>query len=191
MQGEGSAAEVRRLMAAFRQGKTEAASELVELFYPQLRRIAESRMRRSNAVSWQPTLLVNELYLELVKVKALRPPDEDKDERSSFLSLANTMMKRLLIHRGRRLSQRVEKVEFDEEDTPIPGFETVAEIESALSRLGSIRPRLRTIVELRIFEGLTGEEIAERLECSPSTVARDWDFANYGLQREFSVVIRD
>ena len=36
----------------------------------------------------------------------------------------------------------------------------------------------------RVFEGLTGEEIAARLQCAPATIARDWSFAKRWLQRE-------
>ena len=40
-----SSDNVRRLMTAFRQGDKAAAGQLVELFYPELRRIAQARMR--------------------------------------------------------------------------------------------------------------------------------------------------
>jgi hypothetical protein len=63
---------IARLMSDFRKGDKAAANQLVEVLYPELRRLAASRMRGERAEhSWQPTLLVNELYLALVKVKAL------------------------------------------------------------------------------------------------------------------------
>jgi len=188
-EGRVSAQTVSRLMAAYRQGDRQAADELVEMFYPQLRRLAASRMRREpEGHSWQPTLLVNELYLELIKIKALNPPPADGggDEKSAFFGLAGLLMKRLLIHHARPLSRRVDKLELADNIAASPGFEAVAEMETALSRLGAIRPRLRTVVELRVFEGLTGEEIADKLECAPSTVARDWSFAKHWLQRQFA-----
>lgn len=104
---------VARLMASFRQGDHEAASRLVELFYPELRRIAVARMRAERLDhTLQPTALVHQLYLELVKVKALRPADsEGADEKAAFLGLAAYLMKQLLIHHARPLSKRVEKVD--------------------------------------------------------------------------------
>jgi DNA-directed RNA polymerase specialized sigma24 family protein len=33
------------------------------------------------------------------------------------------------------------------------------------------------VVELRVFEGLTGNEIAARLGCTERTILRDWAFA--------------
>jgi DNA-directed RNA polymerase specialized sigma24 family protein len=40
------------------------------------------------------------------------------------------------------------------------------------------------LVEVRFFGGLTVEEAAEVLECSPRTVKRDWAFARAWLLRE-------
>ena len=66
---------VARLMTSFRNGDHEAAGRLVELFYPELRRIAAARMRAERPDhTLQPTALVHQLYLELVKVKALHRP---------------------------------------------------------------------------------------------------------------------
>lgn len=178
-------------MGAFRSGDKQAASDLVEMFYPQLRRLANSRMQQERANhSWQPTVLVNELYLELLKVKALKPPDEDADEKTAFFRLAAHLMRRLLIHHSRPLAAKATKVAIAEDDITDDGLESVTAIEQALERLDGIRPRLRAIVELRVFEGLTGDEIAERLECATATVAREWNFAKHWLQQEFPQAAR-
>src|SRR5689334_23385757 len=92
---------VSRLMARFRQGDQEAAGLLVELFYPELRRIAAARMRAERPDhTLQPTAVVHQLYLELIKVKALRPAtsDGEPNEKAAFLGLAAYLMKQLLIH---------------------------------------------------------------------------------------------
>ena len=57
-------------------------------------------------------------------------------------------------------------------------------MEGVLARLEAIDPRLRTLVELKVFEGLTGAEAAERLGCGPATVTRHWNFARQWLQDE-------
>ena len=175
-------------MAAFRQGNKQAADGLVEIFYPQLRRLAMLHMKEEKqGHSWQPTLLVNELYLELIKVKALKPPIEGQDEKSAFFSLAAHMMKHLLIHHSRPLSQKAVKIELSESALTGCGIEEVAEIEKMLGRLEAVRPRLRAIVEMKVFEGLTGEEIAARLNCATTTVAREWCFAKHFLQDEMAL----
>jgi DNA-directed RNA polymerase specialized sigma24 family protein len=45
-------------------------------------------------------------------------------------------------------------------------------MEEILSRLESIKPVIRTVVELKVFEGRTAEEIAQQLGCAAVTVHR-------------------
>ena len=175
-------------MRRFRTGDKQAAGELVSLFYPELRRLAAARMKRENANhTWQPTGLVNELYLELLKVKALRASDSDGEaERRAFLGLAAHLMRRLLIHHARPLSKRSEKSELEDlPDARMSGTEALTQVEHALDRLGAINPNLRTVVELRVFEGLTGKECAERMGVGTATVGRYWEFARQWLEDEF------
>ncbi len=174
---------VARLMARFRNGDHEAAGRLVELFYPELRRIAAARMRTERPDhTLQPTAVVHQLYLELVKVKALRPASSGGgDEKAAFLGLAAYLMKRLLIHHARPLSRRAEKAELP--DLPGPHSEdSLLEIDDVLNRLAAINPALRRVVELRVFEGLTREEIARKMGCGTATVARHWSFARNWLE---------
>jgi RNA polymerase sigma factor (sigma-70 family) len=58
----------------------------------------------------------------------------------------------------------------------------VIEIDDALNRLAAINPALRRVVELRVFEGLTREEIARKMGCGTATVARHWNFARNWLE---------
>ena len=176
---------VARLMANFRNGDHEAAGRLVELFYPELRRIAAVRMRSERpGHTLQPTAVVNQLYVELVKVKALRPASSDEaDEKTAFLALAAFLMKRLLIHHARPLSKRAGKVELPDLSGPhSPAEHSLIEIDDILNRLTAINPALRRVVELRVFEGLTREEIARDMGCGTATVARHWSFARNWLE---------
>ena len=85
---------VTQLMRGFRNGDRHAAGDLVEMFYPQLRRIASLRMgKETPGHTWQTTALVNELYLELVRIRALRSGDpDDEAEREAFLKLSSHPM---------------------------------------------------------------------------------------------------
>ena len=177
---------VNCLMAELRGGSPEAAGKLVEAFYPELRRLASTRMlgERSNH-TWQPTVLVNELYLELTRIKALPSGSTpESDEKDQFLALAAFLMRRLLVHHARPLPKRVTKIEIGEAaGLGVSGQQSLREIEDVLSRLGAIDPKLRAVVEMKAFEGLSREEIAQRLGCSVRTVARHWEFAQHWLQQ--------
>lgn len=174
---------VSPLMRAFRAGDSDAGARLMEMFYPELKRLAARHLvREHNANSWQPTLLVNELYLEISKIKGLGSPERQyDDDKAAFFGLAGLLMRRLLIHHARPLEKRAVKVPVWDEIRANP--ETgLAEVESVLRRLESMDPVLRTVVELKVFEGMTAEEIALRLGCSLISVNRNWHFARKWLQ---------
>ncbi len=177
---------VGRLLGEFCQGSRAAAGELVEALYPELRRLAASKMKHERPDhSWQPTALVNELYLQLIQAKGLNAGNTgEANQKQAFYGLAGHMMKRLLIHHARPLSRRVEKVPIEEAPNSSAGVGPLQEVEDALDRLAAIHTQLKSIVEMKVFEGLTVEEIAQRLNCSPRTVARDWNFAKHWLAKD-------
>ena len=63
--------------------------QLIEAFYPELKRLAASKMRwQTPDHTLQPTALVNELYLELLKVNALRSvKSQNPRDKSAFFAL--------------------------------------------------------------------------------------------------------
>ncbi len=178
-----------QLMRDLRHGSDAAKKELVKFLYPELRRVAAAKMKRERANhTLQPTAIVNELYLELLKMSGL-PAREyvDQQERAAFMRLAGKMMDRLLIHHARRLSSRVERVEWDDADESSDfGGEALQRVEDALIKLEAIEPLLRAVVEMKVFEGLTGEEIAHELGCSPRTVVASWTYARQWLQANWA-----
>jgi len=122
-----------------------------------------------------------------VRIKAL--PDSDSGaavQKAEFLALAARIMWRLLISHARPLAFRAGKEELPElPDDRQPGAECLVEIEDALNRLAAMDPRLRSVVELRVFEGLTRDEIAVRMDCGSATVTRLWSFARAWLEQQF------
>jgi RNA polymerase sigma factor (TIGR02999 family) len=178
--------------ADFRRIDQNPADELVEQFHFELRRLAAARMSGERADhTWQTTALVNELYLELVKVRGLISVDlVNEQDKAAFLGFAGHIMKRLLIHHARPLYRRAQKVPFEEApERIVEGTEALQEVEDALSRLAAIDVRFRMVVEMRVFEGLTGDEIASRLDCSLRTVASYWNFARRWLEKEWAVSV--
>ncbi len=171
-------------MAAFRHGDSEACSRLIELFHPELKRLAQGHLRKErDGHSWQATLLVNELYLQLIRIKALHADGTKRpDDKAAFFALAGQIMKRLLIHHARPLSSQAQKVPLFEE-ARVEADRSLVEVEDVLSRLAGVKPEIRRVVEMKVFEGLTAEEIAAELRCAPVTVNRYWQFARRWLQK--------
>lgn len=60
------------------------------------------------------------------------------------------------------------------------------DLDRALDQLAVAEPRLSRLVELRFFGGLTIEEVARLLDCSPRTAKRDWAFARAWLLQKLT-----
>lgn len=167
-------------------GQTLSGPEqLIEAFYPELKRLAANKMRRQMpGHTLQPTALVNELFLELLKVNALRSvKSQDPRAKAAFFALAGQVMHWLLVRHTRRLSSRVEMRELPEcLADPSAGIQRLMELDRLLGQLAAVDPQLRTVVELRVFEGLSIEESSERLGCSVSTITRKWRYAKLWLR---------
>jgi len=135
----------------------------------------------------QPTDLVNEAYLRLVKQQ-----QAGWRHRAQFLAVAATVMRRILVdHARRRRYQKrgAEPMRISLADLPLVSparpDELVA-LDDALQRLAQQDGRKSAVVELRYFGGLTTDEIAEHLGVSAITVKRDWALAKAWLHREMT-----
>lgn len=184
------AAELGRLIDGIQQGRKTNTDQLFELMYPELRRLAVAKMRRERSDhSWHPTVLVNELYLELLKNRAFDTAEADDERRKAFLGLAGFLMKRLLILHSRPLRQRTphdgDEVLVNLATQPIDPESTVY-VESLLDRMEAVDPRLRTVVEMRVFHGNSQDDIASRLGCSARSVGTLWSFARQWLAKELA-----
>jgi RNA polymerase sigma-70 factor (ECF subfamily) len=183
-----SPGKVTRLLAEMRTGKEDAESRLIEVVYPELRRIAMRYMRAERpGHSLQATALVNEVYLRMVRQK-----DRDFKNRSHFFAVAATQMRLILVDHARqkraqkRDGQRVRVEMTDVLAVSEDKLDQVLEIDAALRRLNEWDPRQCKIVELRFFAGLTEEEVAEVIGVAPRTVKRDWKVAKAWLHGELS-----
>lgn len=170
-----------------RQPNPEIA-ELLPVVYEELRRLASSYLRRErDAQSMQPTALVHEVYLRLLKDKPML-----FQNRAHFCAIAATAMRRILVERARarhalKRGGVAAKVTLDEglaEDKSGPQHVDVEALDQALERLEDMDPQRARIVELRYFGGLSVEETAAELDMSPATVKRHWAVARAWLARE-------
>ncbi|MCG8455174.1 MAG: ECF-type sigma factor [Holophagales bacterium] len=187
--------DITGTIRAWREGRTGAVQALTRQTLGELRRIAGMSMRDERpGHTLEPSALVNELFLRLASTR--RPPAIAS--RSQFFAFATRAMRRILVDhaRGRARKKR------GGADRPIVLSETELEggpgilpvvrpqrtdalgLRRALEKLGRLSPRLRTIVELRYFGGLTAEQVSRQLEVSLATVHRDWRCARTWLFRE-------
>jgi len=193
---EGHAAPaVTQLLARARSGDRLATDELFPIVYEELRRIAGRLLRDdSRTPTLQPTALVNEAYLRLVGPIDPQAPEDRAtwENRAHFFGAAALAIRRILTDHARdrdrlkrgggrdRVPLHEGLVIAPESDVDILG------LDEALDRLAALDAQKAQIVSLRFFAGLTVDQTALALGISPSTVARDWQFARVWLSRELA-----
>lgn len=179
------AADVTRLLHAWRAGEEGALDRLMPLVYDELRRVAHARMRAQQpGHSLQTTALVHEAYLRLVDAR-----EHDWQNRTHFFALCAQAMRQILVDiaRAKGAAKRgggAPRVPFEDwlAASPPPDVDVLA-LDEALTQLAAEDPRQGQVVELRYFGGLSVEETADVLQVSPQTVMRDWNLAKLWLAR--------
>ncbi len=179
---------VTRLLIDWSRGDREALEKLLPIVYAELRRIARRQLgRERNDHTLQPTALINELYLRLVRQRSA-----SWDNRAQFFAVAAQLMRRILVDHARAQaatkrggsSPRVSLSEAGDVGVE-PAFEVLA-VDRALTRLATLDADQARIVELRYFSGLTVEETEHVLGTSPRTVKREWRLATAWLYEQLS-----
>ena len=180
--------EITGLLLQWKQGDKDALDRLIQLVYPELRRLARQYMRREGPEhTLQTSALINEAYLRLVGQQ-----QTEWNNRSHFYAVASQVMRHILVDHARRYQftkhgAGAEHVPLDEAGVVSQkrASEFVA-LDDALTRLAVIDARKSQIVEMKFFSGLTVNEIAEVLELSPITIKREWRLARAWLHLEIS-----
>ena len=166
-------------------GDAKASSQLFEIVYADLKRMARGRLYRHGRVDeLDTTALVHESYLRLVERGQLLPSD-----RAAFFSYVGHVMRSVVIdHVRERLAQKrggdqvfvtlttgVEGESFDDE--------RLLAMNAALDALERMAPEFHQLVEMRYFAGLTVREVAEIRGVSVRTVDREWEKARAFLHQ--------
>lgn len=180
--------DITGMLAAWNGGDTDALDRLVDLVYPELRRIARQYLARRRAgESLESAALANEAYLKLVRAGGIRC-----ENRAHFLALCSQIIRRILVDHARRrgFAKRggdALRVPLDEVllVAQARGIEVLA-LDEALDALARIDGRKSRVVELRYFGGLSIEEAAEVLKVSVDTAKRDWRMARAWLVAELT-----
>ena len=155
-------------------------AELYQSAKRQLRRMASSGTIDTVA-------LVNEAYLRAKKGRVRW------DSQDHFLASMTTIMRNVLIDYARERGAerrggawlRVTTGAIEGVGCPSSAADLIA-IDEAMTSLGQMSQRLEKLVELKVFGGLTVEEMAAALDISKSTVSRDLRTASAYLRSTIS-----
>jgi RNA polymerase sigma factor (TIGR02999 family) len=180
--------DVTHILSAIEQGDPSAASQLWQLVYDELRRLAGAQMAREQpGHSLDATALVHEAYLRLTGDQ-----DQTFANRRHFFAAAAEAMRRILVETARRKGrvkhgggQRREPADLDALDAGAPAEELLS-LHEALEQFAAHDPLKARLVELRFFGGLTLAQAAECLNISLSTADRSWRYARAWLYNAMS-----
>ncbi len=151
---------------------TEEKHALDELFarvYGKVRQLASRVRWNGEHPTLNPTALVHEAYLKLVKSQ----PSVSLQSYEDVIGIFATAMRQILIDAARR--KKAQK------RAPVPAFGgTALPVEDALTLAGLMEslyledPRQARIVDCRFYLGMTVEETATALGLSTASVEREW-----------------
>lgn len=175
--------DVTVILDAIASGEGHASEDLLPLVYDELRRQAAVHMaREADGQTLQPTALVHEAWLRLV-----REGDRTWQNRTHFFRAAALAMRRILVDRARhKLSLKggrgVAKVSMDGLDFAcVTEEDQVLLVDQCLERLEAEDPESARVITLKFFCGLTNREVAGILESSERSVERHWAYAKTRL----------
>lgn len=182
-------ARITALLQQANEGDQDSMDRAIEIIYSDLRRMAAFHIKkhcgsRSAALTLQPTALVNETYIKLLRQKV------GYANRKHFLAIATRLMLRVLIdHQRSRAAGKRGGDQVRVTLTGLPGDRpddaaAASDLLDALESLESLDRRKADVIRLRAVWGMEMSEIAESLDVSIATVERDWRFAKNWLAEE-------
>lgn len=178
--------QVTQLLKDWKAGRDDAAIELWPLLHQELHQLARHYMNGQPAHhTLQATALINEAFIKLVDVEFRG------ESRKEFMSLAAQAMRSVLVDhaRGRSRAKRggdAVQVTLGDIVSAEASAEEILRVDEVLSKLADVDERMARIVELKVFGGLTYDEIAGVLEVSSATVRADMRFGVAWLKKVMS-----
>ena len=167
-------------------GDRDALDRIYAALYPELKRVAQARLRRQGrGDDMGTTTLLHESFLRLVGAAELRLVD-----RRHFFAYAARTMRNIIIDSAREsLAQRRGGGAVHETlggDAALQVADTsqseeLVRVSEALVELETVDRELAELVDMRYFGGYTESEIAELQGITERTVRRRWDKARAWL----------
>jgi RNA polymerase sigma factor (TIGR02999 family) len=178
--------DITDLVRAWCDGDLEARDRLAERIYPRLRELASQQLARRSDISLQVTELVHELYLALVG-----RPHRDFRNRAHFLAISALRMRQILVDHARRRAALKRGADVPTVDLDAAALEVSEDrlpeiliVHDALDRLAATNGSAAQVLELRLFGGLTFDEVASVLGIGEATAVRRFRFARAWLKED-------
>jgi RNA polymerase sigma factor (TIGR02999 family) len=157
-----------------------AMDEVFALLYDDVHRMARARLAGNQSMTLlDTTSLAHEAYLRLRNAGRI-----DVDSRARLMAYVSQVLRAVIVDFARRRNADRRggglvhvTLDTDVADSVAAADADVEQVAQALEVLGASDPRLRQVVEMRYFGGMSDSEIGEALGVTPRTVGRDWQRA--------------
>ncbi|MBM3787522.1 MAG: sigma-70 family RNA polymerase sigma factor [Acidobacteria bacterium] len=185
--------EITAYLRRLRDGDSTAEDDLANAVYGRMREMSHALMRANPGhPSVRPTALVNEVLLELMRLRTV-----EWNDRIHFYRAASRLMRRRLIDyirhsNTKRRPPHEMRTDLDDGDLDRLAavhpnrFEEIYAVHEALDKLGELDPPLAELVEMVYFGGVTIAAVAELRGVSTKTVLRHLDLARAVLEKFLS-----
>ncbi len=181
--------DITRILAAIEEGGAADAGRAPASGLRRAAQLAAWKLAQEKpGQTLQPTALVHEAYLRLVELEQVNR----WDSRGHFFAAAADAMRRILVDRARherreRHGGRWQRCELLDGDlTTEPASDDLLDLDDALVKFSAIDERAAELVKLRVFAGMTIDEVARYQGISPRTAKRSWAYARAWLMREIA-----
>ena len=180
--------ELTRIINGLPNGVASKADldRLIEVVYTELQALAGSRMRHERPDhTLQPTALVHEAFLRLVKTDELQV-----EGRCHFFGILARTMRQVLVQHARARNAEKRGGDLKRVDITLSGLPDgeqgvdILDLDRVLVELEQLDERAASVVEMKFFAGLDMQGIADVLGVSRRTVQTDWSMARVWLRRE-------
>lgn len=179
--------DITALLTRWREGDATAAEALFKAVHPVMRALAQARLQRSAELTLSATDIANEAYLRLARIEKI-----DYRDRGHFLAVCARAMRNVVVDhcRARGRDKRGGKLPFaslDEINADGGSHDLIdlrvdwLAVHEALEHYERVDANGARVVEMKVFSGMTNEEIADACGTSTATVVRNWRFAKAWL----------
>lgn len=172
--------DVTVLLRKLADNDKAAIDSLFEVLYPDLHRMARARLAENGPNTLlDTTSLAHEAYLRLKNAGRI-----DLDSRGRFMAYCSQVLRAIIVDFARKRNaerrgggQHHLTLSTEVADSVGAADDDIERVNDALLELEKSDPRLKQVVEMRYFGGLTESEVAEALGITERTVRRDWERA--------------
>lgn len=177
-----------KLLKEWSLGDKNAENKLITLLYPHIHKIARMQFKSKHANSLQTTEIVSEAFIKLNQQKSF-----EFKNKSHFLAITAKIIRRVVVDHYRSINSQ--KRGGHEQIMTLERFENILEepmnfdadwlvLNDLLNNLHLFDSEAATVLEYKVFGGLSYPEMAIALSVSESTVLRNWNFAKSWIIRQ-------